>query len=176
MCLYLWWCWFLIQEAKAWPVFYHWYHSSHRLRLVGSFSAEGRKAFKSSIPKFKQWNKKSPVASTLYRQQFMKLQKCMKVSNAASPPQLEFPTHRSYCPSEMSKGGLLRISSSFWVSMAWQHPRKSLKSAKQKAILFFQTKQSHKEKRKKSFHHVKRVVRDNFYCDAISAQLYPLCF
>lgn len=44
----------------------------------------------------------------------------MKVSNAASPPQLEFLTHRSYCLSEMSKGGLLRISSSFWVSRVKQ--------------------------------------------------------
>lgn len=44
----------------------------------------------------------------------------MKVSNAASPPQLEFLTHRSYCPSEMTTGGLLKISSSFWVSRVEQ--------------------------------------------------------
>lgn len=35
------------------------------MELLRNFSAEGIKAFKSSIPHFKQWNKESPVASAL---------------------------------------------------------------------------------------------------------------
>lgn len=132
--------------------------ATEKMKLVGNFSAEGIKAFKSSIPKLKQWNKKSPVASALYRQQCTKLQQCMKVNNAASPPHLEFLTHRSYCLSKMSRGELLRFSSSFRVKKVKHTSKKTPKSAKQEVIVFFQAKYGHKERRKRPFDHVKREL------------------
>lgn len=46
----------------------------HFLSNLEAFLQREEKPLKSSIPKLKQSNKKSPVASALYKQQFTKLQ------------------------------------------------------------------------------------------------------
>lgn len=93
-----------------------------------------------------------------------KLQQGMKVSNAASPPQLEFLTHRSHCPSEMSKRELLRISSFLWVNKVRHDIQENPQVSKTKRDCVIPGQIWSKGKEEKAFGPCEeRVVKGNFY-------------
>lgn len=88
----------------------------------------------------------------------------MKVSNAASPPQLEFLTHRSHCPSEMSKRELLRSSSSLWVNKVRHGIQENPKVSKTKRDCVLPGQIWSEGKEEKAFGPCEeRVVKGNFY-------------
>lgn len=88
----------------------------------------------------------------------------MKVSNAASPPQLEFLTHRRHCPSEMSKRELLRSSSSLWVNKVRHDIQENPKVSKTKRDCVLPGQIWSEGKEEKAFGPCEeRVVKGNFY-------------
>lgn len=88
----------------------------------------------------------------------------MKVSNAASPPQLEFLTHRSHCPSEISKRELLRVPSSLWVNKVRHDIQENPQVSKTKRDCVLPGQVWSKGKEEKAFGPCEeRLVKGNFY-------------